>query len=102
MLFYKDKKSGLVVDYCDSATVSNARFIVSVAGHARVRRTGIRNVHAYIEGEFIAVDEEKKDYYITGYYNPFKTEKFIQENTGAPLEIAGIAHCQDTRVYFLN
>lgn len=97
----RDKKTRLVVGYCMSVTLTNARFVVSAPGHARVIKTGIRTVHAYVEGEFISAENDKKDYYDIGYYNPFKTEKFIQENTGKLLEFASFAHCQGTRVYFL-
>lgn len=94
------KKTGLVVAYSDSATIENARFVVSAAGRARVLKTGIRNVHAYIEGFYVSVGEEKKLSYHSGYYNPFKTDVFKHEDTGVPIEFSKIAQCQDSRVYF--
>jgi hypothetical protein len=96
----RDKKTGLVVAYCNTATIQNAKFVVSATGHARVLKTGVRSVHAYIEGAFLSAGEEKKEHYQRGYYNPFKTDQFIHEDTGEPIEFAKIAHCQDTRVYF--
>jgi hypothetical protein len=96
----RDKRTGLVVAYCSSATLSDARFVVSGTGRARVLKTGVRSVHAYIEGPFVSAEGTKDAFSKVGYYNPFVTETFIDEQTSLPITNSKIAHCQDTRVYF--
>jgi hypothetical protein len=45
-----------VVGHSASVELLNARFVVSKAGHARMIRESVKNVHAYIVGQLISVD----------------------------------------------
>ncbi|GGG18214.1 hypothetical protein [Paenibacillus abyssi] len=95
------KKTGLVLAYADSVTIQNAEFKVSSKGRARVIASGVRAVHAYVEGEFLAADGPAPPHVVNvGYYNPFKTEYFIDECTKERVERSQTAHCQNRRVYF--
>ncbi len=44
------KQGGLVVGHTNRMLLIDCRFIVSSAGQRRVRKTGAKNVHAYIKG----------------------------------------------------
>ena len=41
---------GRVIGHCGEVTLSNVRFVVRKSGLARFRRTGQKNVHAFVRG----------------------------------------------------
>jgi hypothetical protein len=97
----RDKKTGLVIAYASSVTLREAKFKVSAAGRLRVIRSGIRSVHGYVEGEFEAADLATPSSLVnTAYYNPFKTEHFINEVTKEIVIQTVVAHCHASRVRF--
>lgn len=99
----RSKRTGLVIAYADTVTVSNAIFKVSEKGRQRVLRTGVRSVHAYVEGIFLAADRTPPDCVThVAYYNPFLTEGFMTEVSDTPIIRADIAHCQNRRVFINN
>lgn len=103
----KNKKTGLVVAYCQSCTITNAKFHVSASGLLRVRSKQVRAVMAWVEGVFVQADEEKPEAvfasaaaFHVGYFNPYKTDTFIDEGAGTPVHRAAIAHFANDRVLF--
>lgn len=87
-----DKKSRLVYGWASFVMLKNVKFVVSKAGQARVRKQQTRNVHAFVEGEFVAAhaafipDAEKI------YYHPYKTDFFINYETKKKIESAPFAY----------
>lgn len=70
---------GRVVGHCESITIVDAEFIVQKSGQKKVRKTGIKNVHAFVRG----VRDDTKT--ITGgqthvRYNPFETDHFVDDS----------------------
>lgn len=98
----QDKKTKLVVAYADTVTVRNANFVISEAGRQRAIRDNRRNVHAYVQGEFFISDQDiPLEAVKVGYYNPFKTDKFINEDTNEVIEQSYLVHCQESRVHYV-
>ncbi|WP_145949581.1 hypothetical protein [Paenibacillus sp. Y412MC10] len=96
----KNKKTGLVVAYVQSATLKDAKFHVSKSGRQRVLDKQVRSVHAWVEGIFIAGDHPKPVRVSKViYYNPYRTETFIFEESGQAVLAASYAHCENNRVY---
>ena len=78
---YSIREQGLVADHVDSIVLKDCRFNVAPAGQAKVRRTGVKNVHATVSG-IIRFQMEK---YFEEYgdfesitYNPFKYDTFVR------------------------
>ena len=76
---YSVRQNGRVVDHADSVVMTDCRFLVQPAGREKVRRTGVKNVHATVTGVIIPVDLEGVFYlmatpepcdYVS--YNPYK------------------------------
>lgn len=53
-LSIKDKKTGLVCGYSDCVILDNVKFVVLPSGKRRTIETGVRNVHAFVEGELVS------------------------------------------------
>jgi hypothetical protein len=98
----QDKKSKLVLGYASSVRLSNVKYIVGESSRQRVLRDKRRNVHAYCEGFIVSTGESIPEGATKGYYNPYNSELFINEETKKPLHESVIAHCQGTRVYFIQ
>lgn len=90
---HKDKlsimsaKTRLVCAYGDSVLISNVRFHVSKSGRNRVLERNVRAVHAWAKGTLlmmnpIPLSEIIYSDYEMVYYNPFKTETFINVESG--------------------
>jgi hypothetical protein len=95
----RDKRTGLVVAHADVVAVKNPHFKVSQAGRRRVLAEKRKNVHAVIEGQYMAQlpnMEEMK----TAYYNPYTCETFIDKETGKPLQYAKYAICKDKQALY--
>lgn len=97
----QDPKTGLVIAYASTVTLKNVIYRVQTAGRKKTIEQNRRSVHAYIRGNFVASDQAVPDRARRiGYYNPFKTETFIDEETGESITSSLLAHCQDKRIYF--
>ena len=98
----RSKKTGLVVAYADTVTLSDVIYKVSEAGLQRVLKTGIRSVHAYIEGIFMVADLKAPPAGANqlAYYQPFTTDHFHVEGSATKVHHSKIAHCQNRRVFF--
>lgn len=100
----RDKVTGLVVAHADSVLLVDAIFKVSQAGRQRVLREQKKNVHAFVEGLFAGVgaDLPEPDRLDKAYYNPYKTETFIDKGSGRALKGASLVHCRDKQAYYVN
>jgi hypothetical protein len=96
----RSKATGLVLGYCQTALIADARYVVSAKGRQRVLERQVRSVHAYVEGLFLEADQAKPEGLYTGYYNPYKTETFVDEESREQLYESLIAYFENTSVYY--
>lgn len=87
------RQNGRVVAHMGKLCLTDVTFRVQPAGRERVRRTGRKNVHAYVKGDYDHVallsitDEEMEDARpIT--YNPYKYDSFVYADDLTP-----VTHC---------
>lgn len=80
----KSRKTGLVVDRLTNFAIENCEFKVSQAGRARVLANKRKNVHAGIVGTR-TTKRLSKSGLVQVYYNPYKTDSFINIKTGKPV-----------------
>lgn len=84
---YTIRQNGYVVAHADEVCLTNAEFHVSEAGRKRVKKTGTKNVHAWIRGDICLQKGEAGNWFgIT--YNPHKNKEFIRLDTGKPIKKA--------------
>ena len=81
---YSVREQGLVADHVDSIVLKDCRFNVAPAGQAKVRRTGVKNVHATVSGIIPKFNKscvrwfnESGDFE-SSTYNPFKYDTFVR------------------------
>jgi hypothetical protein len=83
-----DDRYGLVVAHESKVHISDAEFVVNANGRERARETGVRNVHAFVRGEW---DESEKLLYGESVaYNPFEYDHFVHAESERPVESAGL------------
>lgn len=95
----KDKKSGLVVAHASSVLLSNCKFKVSDKGRERVRKERRKSVHAHIEGEYQGVEFEN-NLDTQAYYDPYKTDYFVDKSNGEVLDTSELVWCEGKDVYY--
>lgn len=78
----RDKKSRLVINHVESIELKNVVFKVSEAGRQRVLREKCKNIHAILEGTICKKNKIRSVRATQIYYNPYKTEHFINLSTG--------------------
>jgi hypothetical protein len=83
----KDKATGRVIDRLHCISVANATFVVSEAGRQRVLREKRKNVHAYVEGEWVPTLPGLAMLPQTIRYNPYLGPYFITHH-GQPVRTA--------------
>ncbi len=69
-----------LIDHTEEIGLRDVKFIVSEIGRQRVLRTGMKNVHAYVEGVCIPLEDVKEKVSRRAYYNPYKTGGFVVNN----------------------
>jgi len=89
-LSIKSRESGIrygqVVSHEQKVHIQEPEFVVQPAGRQRARETRVRNVHAFVRGEW---DEREK--VLCGEpvtYNPFKYDYFVHAETKEPVASA--------------
>ncbi|CAG5087803.1 Gp88 [Thermobacillus xylanilyticus] len=98
----RDRRSRKVIGYTDRIVLYDVQFVVSQAGRARVLRERQKNVHAFVVGKYdetlqsLSIDPT----YQQAYYNPYRTETFINRATLIPVQSAKIAICENRAVYY--
>ena len=84
---YTIRQGGYVVAHADEIHLVNAEFHVSDSGRKRVKKTGKKNVHAWVRGEIVKECGELRNAFPV-YYNPKKTKSFIRMDTKKPVHKA--------------
>lgn len=97
----KDLETGLVVAHGDNILLENVEYKVSQAGRERVLREGVKNVHAYVIGDFAGVAEEVAVPMKPAYYNPKTVKSFIDLESGKELTKAQIAYLKEKKVQYV-
>ena len=74
---------GRVIFLADNIKLEDCSFRIQPAGQARVRRGGVKNVHAYIKGRLTHnMADTKWNEYVGGHrgvtYNPYQDNWFMQ------------------------
>lgn len=97
------RQGGKVIGWAEEVLLKDAEFVCNKAGRERVRKTGRKNVHAYISGKLISTNELKIEYakgnlgeneyfpYCVVTYNPYNDETFIDRETGEPILVSDFA-----------
>lgn len=74
------RKDGLVVMHTDSVVLDDCSFRVQPAGLEKARRTGVRNVHAYVSGHW--TNEEAARDGTKVKYDPWEVGAFHVAESG--------------------
>ncbi len=91
-----------VIGYMERIVVRNAHFVVSPSGRARVLREKMKNIHAYVEGEFkyeLQNADFSNVYMREVYYNPYFVATFVDKESLQPIYSASLVICEEGRVY---
>ena len=91
------KYKGLVIDHMDSILLSDAHFVVSKPGRARVLQSRTKNVHATVRGT--AVDSIRIKIGQEIRYNPYKAGHFFYRCNGKAIHSAELVLLNDNRIY---
>ncbi len=102
-----------VIGYADSVSVTNARFLVAQSGRLRVLRERMKNIHAFVEGEFrsarLPIESVSPSLpqisalpasLSEAYYNPYQVASFVDKATREPLYSAPFAFCHNGKVFY--
>ena len=92
-----DAQSGLVLGHSEAMVLSAVAFEVNAAGRERVRRTGKKQVHAFVTGYWCGPYYAGDWDLFTGMcdravtYNPYKYETFVRRDGESPVTEASLA-----------
>lgn len=87
-VWYTIRQSGCVVAHADEVNLINAEFIVQQGGRKRVKKSGVKNVHAWVRGELIKVRGETECHPFQVVYNPKRYKTFRRLDTKKPVKAA--------------
>lgn len=95
----RDKKTKLVLAHGNNFSLwGNCKFIVNDGGRKLVNKNMVKNVHAWIEGEFLSETSQIRLLNMRQLtYNPYKNNSFIDTKNKEKLTILN-----DTFVYFID
>lgn len=92
----QNEKGTKVLGYAKTVRLQDVSFHVSEKGRQRVLETKQKGIHAKVYGIITGFDAgEEKD---TAYYNPYKTDKFI-DREGNPLDACNSATMVDSKIF---
>ena len=76
---------GRVIRHTDRISLANVKFVVLAAGQAKVRATGRKNVHAFLQGDVAVDPPAPAGSSVSPYYNPYTCDSWIDADTKEPL-----------------
>lgn len=79
-------QDGLIVFYTDEIQLKDVKLVVRESGRKRVLIEKRKNVHAFLKG-YINETDVSFSPNNTLYYNPYKTEKFVNEQNESIKEV---------------
>ena len=81
------RNKGLTIMHTPHIILKNCSFTVWKGGQESVRKTGQKTVHAFVKGELLVDPVEISKVYKklktsknSAYYNPYKTDTFVDSN----------------------
>lgn len=93
----QDEKGKLVLGYAMTIQLKDVSFHVNEKGRQRVLKEKKKNVHAKVWGTVVGFENGyQKD---VAYYNPYKTDKFIDLH-GNKLDSCESVTLKDNQIYF--
>ncbi|RUL46529.1 hypothetical protein [Lysinibacillus antri] len=98
----QDRKTRRIIAYADSLLLTDVEMKVGRAGQLRVRKERQKNIHAFIVGKFLENDNQEvimKDNWKPVYYNPYKTDTFINLENGEPVYKAPRGYLEDGKCF---
>jgi hypothetical protein len=97
----RDAKSKRILGYADHIVISDVKFIVHQSGRMKVLKEKKKNVHAYVKGQFLySLQGQHAGIMREAYYNPYRTEAFVDKESAGCIQHANLARCVDRRVYY--
>lgn len=103
------RQNGLVVVHAENIWLKDCKFAVQPAGNAKVRSTGVKNVHAFVRGHFMDADIDFPDDYESylyrmgyqrGNYSPKAHTSFVDYYTLEPLYEASAVVLIDKKIFY--
>mgnify|MGYP006425728179 CR=1 FL=1 len=90
------ERKGKVVGHIDKLILRDCQFVVQPGGQKRTRKTGQKNVHAFIRGHIDGyhLPFPEKSRQVT--YNPFRNDSFIEKDSREPIHSADQTYFQIT------
>lgn len=88
------ENKGRVIEHSYGVRLSDAKFVSQPAGRERVRREGVKNVHAFVRGRMMDYDSDENLRHggtakgVT--YNPYKYDTFVDVATKKPVHHANM------------
>lgn len=99
------KQGNLVVLHTEEVILTDVTFKVNEAGRQRVLQEQRKNVHAFVNGKFLtnfAVVPGLENTMREAYYNPYKTETFVDKETGEPIHRAAHVYLKGKKIFYKN
>ena len=98
------KRAGEKVDYASWVSLKNVEFKVHERGRLRCIESGQRNVHAWVVGDEILVQQDYQGLAPKGWrkaiYDPWKGGSFVDSVTLCPLKTAAMVIMNGKDVYY--
>lgn len=98
---YTIRQGGYVVAHADEVMLVNAEFHVSEAGRKRVKKTGRKNVHAWVRGELVKEKGPAEKMFPVGY-NPKRFKTFRRLDRKRPIQKAAFVVLNQEGVFADN
>lgn len=101
VISFRPTTKGGKVKHTESLQLENVKFAVQPAGNAKVRATGVKNVHAFVRGEVVSIGQgiPPQGEWVKVTYNPYKFDSFVVAETGEPIYSARAVVIEDKRIY---
>lgn len=99
------KQGEIVMCHASEVLLKDCRFIVNAAGQNRVRTEKRKNVHSYVEGFVVDAKEHGNMLpydWSALYYNPYKTDHWIESDSGKYVEFAQLVELNILSVIGFN
>ncbi|MEH7131398.1 hypothetical protein V7103_24820 [Neobacillus drentensis] len=99
----QDKKTRRIIAYADSLLLTDVEMKIGRAGQLRTRKDRQKNIHAFIVGTYIESDNKIDKYtkWKPVYYNPYKTDTFIDLENDKPVYKALSSYLKDGKCFVL-
>lgn len=103
MLSVLNANTGLLITHVDTIELEDCTFIVHQSGYDLFKKTGQKNVHAYVKGTVVNFNKKTSSIdhlnYIYVYYNPKVTNFFYSEYV-SEIDNKRIKHCSKCIIDF--